>query len=430
LAKNSHIPLLPEARIQKTAKKISCGFAVFAVCTALITFYAWYVPGESLKPALLNAASVLFLAFPCMFGFASGSSVMTGIAKAAENGLLVKSGEKLESLSKATAVVFGKTGVITSFSPRVTDVVAMPRFFEEEVIAFAAAAEKNSTHPLGTAIYEYAQPDVITGLLQEKTIRTGKHDIVSIHSENHGFIGSVPDAQAFEPVEGGGVSALVGGREVLVGTRKLLTERGVDVTQFEHAAQELERAGKTAMLVAINKKPAGIIAATEAMKPSACDAIRALSDMGVEVSLMTEDSDVTVNPIAKDADIRHVFHCVSPKVKAHIIENLKDNGAVVSVVGGKNDAAALMAADAAITSGLDMPESAAGIVLASDDLNAVPAAIKFARAAMGKIKRNIIFALIISGAGMPLAVAGMIPPLMACGITVFVSALILISSTR
>ena len=428
--KNRQVSLLPKARIQKAAKKISAGFAAFAVCAALVTFYVWYAPGENLKPALLNAASVLFLAFPCMFGFASGSSVMTGIAKAAENGLLIRSGEKLESLSGATAVVFGKDCVMTSISPRVTDVVAMPRFFEEEVIAFAAAAEKNSAHPLGIAIYEYAQPDVITGLVEEKTIRAGEHDIVSIHSENHGFIGSVPDAQAFEPIEGGGVSALVGGREVLVGTRKLLTERGVDVVPFEASARKLERDGKTAMLVAINKKPAGIIAAGETMRPGAREAIKVLGDMGVDVSLMTESSEVTPDSIAKDAGIRHVFSCVSPKVKAHIIENLRNNGAVVSVIGGKNDSAALMAADAAIASGFDMPENAAGIILTGDDLNAVPAAIRFSRAAMGKIRRNILFALIISGVGMPLAVSGIIPPLMACGAAVLVSAFILISSTR
>ena len=417
-----------EAPIQKTADKISRGILIFAVCAAALVFAVRFVLSGDIGTALLNAAAVFISALPCVFGFAAEISVMAGIRKIAENGMLIKSGKKLEALSEITTAVFGKTGIITSLAPQVTDVVAMPRFFEEEIIAFAAAAGKNSAHPLFRAIYEYAQPTVITGLVEEKTVRAGEHDIVSIHSESHGFIGSVPDAEAVEIVEGRGVMALVGGREVLVGTRGFLEEHGVDIRLFEPVASKLESAGKTAMLVAINKKAAGIMAAGETVRASARKAICGLGDMGVKVFMITEDSECTAASIAEDAGIHHVLAGILPQDKARAIESLKNSGASVAVIGGAIDAPALLAADAAISAGLGMPDNTAGIVLTNDDLNAIPEAIRLSRAAIRKIKRSFIFAFVFGGTEMLLAAAGLLPPLLVCGIAAVLSGLILAGS--
>lgn len=421
-----------KAPIQKIADRVSGIFVPAVIVIALITLAGWWLAAHDFQHALINAVSVLVIACPCALGLATPTAIMVGTGKAAENGILIKGGEHLENACKVNTVILDKTGTITKGAPEVTDVVTFPGFFEEEVIAFAAAAEKNSEHPLGVAIYEYARPKVITGDIMETVTRAGESETVSLHSKNQGFFAAdIPYADEFTSVTGQGVRAAFGGRVVLVGARKLLKENGIDTTAYEAALAKLEGDGKTAMLVAIGGRAAGIIAVADTVKESSAGAVARLKKMGVSVCMLTGDNTRTAKAIAKQVGIEHVLAEVLPEHKAGTIAALKNKEYVVAMVGdGVNDAPALVTANTgiAIGAGADIAIESADITLMRGDLNSIPDAILISRATMRKIKQNLFWAFIYNAIGIPFAAFGLLTPIIAGGAMAFSSVSVVTNS--
>lgn len=421
-----------KAPIQKIADVVSGIFVPSVIFIAICTFVVWFLAAGDFQRALINAVSVLVIACPCALGLATPTAIMVGTGKAAENGILIKGGEHLENACKINMVLLDKTGTITNGKPEVTDVIALPGFFEEEVLTFAAAAEKNSEHPLGAAIYEYTQPKIIVGGLNENTIRSGEDEIVSLHSSRHGFIGSaLPVAEAFEAIAGYGVRAVIGGRTVLVGTRKLMKKNRVDIDEHENILSGLEDDGKTAMLVAINGKAAGVIAVADTIKESSREAVEKLKSMGIDVYMLTGDNTRTANAIARQAGIDRVLAEVLPQSKVEGITRVKESGHIVAMVGdGINDAPALAAADTgiAIGTGADVAIEAADITLIRGDLNSIPAAIRLSKATMRKIKQNLFWAFIYNIIGIPFAALGLLSPIIAGAAMAFSSVSVVTNS--
>lgn len=421
-----------KAPIQKIADKVSGIFVPVVIGIAIITFFVWLIYLKDYQRALINAVSVLVIACPCALGLATPTAIMVGTGKAAENGILIKGGEHLENTCKIDTVFLDKTGTVTKGKPEVTDVVAFMGFFEEEVLTFAAAAEKNSEHPLGRAIYEHTQPKIIMGGLNEATVRSGSDEITMLHSEQHGFIGSaLPGAEAFESVTGLGVKAVVGGRAVLVGTRRLMRENGIDSRQFENTLEALESDGKTAMLVAIGGKAAGIVAVADTIKESSREAVEKLKAMGIGVYMLTGDNARTAKAIGRQAGIDNVVAEVLPQSKAEGIAKLRETGKVVAMVGdGINDAPALAAADVgiAIGTGADVAIEASDITLIRGDLNSIPAAIGISKATMRKIKQNLFWAFIYNIIGIPFAASGLLSPIIAGAAMAFSSVSVVTNS--
>lgn len=402
---------------QKISDRVSRILIPAVVVVSLVTFFIWWTMTKNLSVSLMNAVSVLIIACPGAFALAAYSAVMAGIGKAVENGILIKDGGVFENAGKVGAVLLEKTGTVTHGVPYVTDLVALPGFFDEEVLTFAAAAEKNSKHPLGIAVYEYTQPKVIAGDLEENTIRSGDDEITSLRSAQYGFIGSaLPATDAFEEITGQGVRAIIGGREVFVGTRGLLASHGIDVRPHEKLIAELESDGKTAMLVAITGKAAGIIATSDTVGESSRNAVEKLKAIGIDTCLITGDSKRTADAVAKQAGIEHILAEVPPQSKAAAIKKLQEKGMVIAMAGdGVKDADALEAADVGLSASGSVYAAFgnAGITLMRGDLGLIPDAIRLSKATARKIKQNLFWAVIYNAVGIPLAMAGLIPPIIA-----------------
>lgn len=421
-----------KAPIQKIADKVSGIFVPAVIGIAVVTFSAWLIYLGDYQHALINAVSVLVIACPCALGLATPTAIMAGTGKAAENGILIKGGEHLENTCRIDTVLLDKTGTVTKGMPEVTDVIAFTGFFSEEVITFAAAAEKNSEHPLGRAIYEHTQPKIIMGDLRETTVRSGGDELTMLRSDKHGFIGSaLPPVESFESVTGCGVKAVVGGRAVLVGTRRHMQENGVDARPFEDILRNLESDGKTAMLVAVGDRAAGVIAVADTIKESSFEAVKTLKDMGLHVYMLTGDNSRTAKAIGKQAGIENVVAEVLPQNKAEGIMKLKETGKVVAMVGdGINDAPALAAADVgiAIGTGADVAIEASDITLIRGDLNSIPAAIGISKATMRKIKQNLFWAFFYNAIAIPFAAFGLLSPVIAGAAMAFSSVSVVANS--
>ena len=375
-----------KAPIQRIADRISGYFVPIVICIAIASFVVWFDfgPDPRLTFALVTAVAVLIIACPCALGLATPLSIMVGTGNGARSGLLIKSAEALENAHDLDAVILDKTGTITRGEPSLTDVVPAGGFEEPELLAAVAAAEAPSEHPLASAIVAGAR----------------ERDL------------ELPALDGFDSHTGMGIEARVGGSAILVGTRRLMAEHEVDCAALEERAAALEQDGKTAMLVAIGDRPAGVIAVADTAKPGSADAIAALRDAGIEVLMITGDNRRTAEAIAASMGIDRVLSEVLPGDKADEVRRLQGEGKLVAMVGdGINDAPALAQADVgiAIGTGTDVAIEAADVTLVSGELRGVSDALDLSRATMRNIRQNLVFAFGYNALGIPLA-AGVLYP--------------------
>ena len=350
-----------KAPIQKIADKVAAVFVPAVLVVALVTFGLWLLFGGGVEHAIVSAVAVLVIACPCSLGLATPTAIMVGTGRGAQAGILIKGGEYLETAHKINAVVLDKTGTVTQGKPEVTDLLPAGELDESTLLLLAAGAEKPSEHPLGVCIYEYAA---------EK-------------------LGAVADPAEFDAVPGQGVRALIDGKTVLVGTRRMMKENGIDVSGLETQIASLEQQGKTAMLLSADGKPGGIIAVADTIKETSAPAVATLKAMGISVFMLTGDNQRTAAAVAGQAGIENVLAEVLPESKAQEVERLRSWGHIVAMVGdGINDAPALASADIGIAmgSGSDIAIEAADITLMRSDLRAVPGAIKLSKQTMRKIR--------------------------------------------
>ncbi len=377
--------IVSRAPIQRMADLISSYFVPLVVAIAVGGFAFWYFVGHlPFALAFIILISVLIVACPCALGIATPAAIMIGAAKGAQNGILIKSGEYLEKAHKLNSVVFDKTGTLTVGAPSLTDVIAFPEFNDGEVLRFAAVAEVGSEHPLGEAIVRGAKDKGLT----------------------------IDNPEEFEAIPGHGVKATFKGRQILLGNRKLMQNYDLQTDRIESKLQNLEEEGKTAMLVAIDKQLAGIVAVADTLKETAAEAVHTLQSMGIEVTMLTGDNKRTANAIAKKLGTNSVLAEVLPGDKAKLIKELRQNGKLVAMVGdGINDAPALAASDVgiAIGSGTDIAKETGGIVLIKNDVRDVVTAIQLSKKTVRKIKENLFWAFFYNIALIPVAAGALIP---------------------
>ncbi len=392
-----------KAPIQKIADQVSGVFVPVVVGIALVTFIIWYLTTGDITQAIVSSVAVLVIACPCALGLATPTAIMVGTGKGAENGILIKGGEHLETAYKLNTVVLDKTGTITKGQPEVTDIVVLGKLDKREILKLAAITEKSSEHPLGVAIYEH-----------------GKKEFNIIDA---------PDK--FEAIPGRGVKSVVDNRVIYMGTRKLMKEQNIAIDYVEAAIVKLEDEGKTAMLMAIDNTLEAIIAVADTLKESSKEAIDELQNMGIEVYMITGDNNRTANAIAKQVGITKVLAEVLPENKAEEVEKLMANGRIVAMVGdGINDAPALATSNIgmAMGTGTDVAIEAADITLMRGDLRTIPAAIRLSRRTMRKIKQNLFWAFFYNIIGIPFAAFGLLNPMIAGGAMAFSSVSVVTNS--
>ena len=397
-----------KAPIQRIADVISGIFVPIVVGIAALTFLIWYLfasPGE-FAGSLEKAIAVLVIACPCALGLATPTSVMAGSGRAAEYGILFKGGEHLESAQQIQTVVLDKTGTVTQGKPVLTDVITAQDWTEAELLKWVGAAEQSSEHPLAEAI--------VAGIRDKGIV--------------------LSQSEQFENIPGYGVRARVQGQEILVGTRRLLADAHVEVAE-EAARQmnELEELGRTAMLIAVDGRWAGIVAVADTIKDTSREAIQRLQAMNIDVIMITGDNERTARAVADQAGIQHVLAEVLPEGKAAEVKKLQDSGLKVAMVGdGINDAPALATADIgmAIGTGTDVAMEAADITLMRGDLNSIADAIEMSRRTMGNIKQNLFWALGYNVIGIPIAAVGFLAPWLAGAAMAFSSVSVVLNSLR
>ncbi|MBW7477103.1 heavy metal translocating P-type ATPase [Paenibacillus oenotherae] len=377
-----------KAPIQRVADVISGIFVPIVVGIAVAAALVWYFfvsPGDFAK-ALEIAITILVIACPCALGLATPTSIMAGSGRAAELGILFKGGEHLEQTHKIDAIILDKTGTVTKGKPELTDVYTYgEQWKEESFLRLVGAAERSSEHPLAEAI--------VQGIMERGI--------------------ELPEAAGFEAIPGYGISAIVEGKELLIGTRRLLEQHGIDATHVYEAMSSLEEAGKTAMLVAIDRSYAGMVAVADTIKDSSKAAVARLKDMGIQVIMITGDNERTAKAIAAQVGIDHVLAEVLPEGKAAEVRKLQEQGKKVAMVGdGINDAPALATADIgmAIGTGTDVAMEAADVTLMRGELTSIPDAIYMSRRTMSNIKQNLFWALGYNTLGIPIAAIGLLAP--------------------
>jgi Cu+-exporting ATPase len=378
-----------KAPIQRLADRISAVFVPVVIAAALATFGVWWAfgPEPAFTLALLNMVAVLIIACPCAMGLATPTSIMVGTGKGAESGILIKGGEALEGAHKLDTIVLDKTGTLTKGEPELTDVVVTNGVPDDELLRFVASAERGSEHPLGEAIVRGAR---------------GRGLYLS-------------DAEEFETVTGGGVRARVEGREILVGNRRFLTESGVSEDGLVPRSEELAAGGKTPMFVAVDGRPAGLVAVADVVREESGEAVERLHSLGLEVAMLTGDNSRTAGAIARELGIDRVLAEVRPEDKAEEVKRLQAEGKRVGMVGdGINDAPALAQADVgvAIGTGTDVAMEAADLTLISGDVRGVAKAVSLSKATVRNIKQNLFWAFAYNVALIPVA-AGVLYPLFA-----------------
>jgi len=400
-----------KAPIAKLADIISGYFVPIVMAIAVVAGLAWYISGKPAAFALTIFISVLVIACPCALGLATPTAIMVGTGKGAEYGVLIKSGEALETAHKIQTVVFDKTGTITEGRPKVTDIILTGLVTEEELLVLAASAEKGSEHPLGEAIVNAAKERGLVLL----------------------------DTERFQAIPGEGIEAVLQGRKMLLGNKKLMEERNIEIT-LEKESDRLAGEGKTPMYISIEDRLAGIIAVADVLKPGSGKAIKLLHGMGIEVAMITGDNKRTAEAIAAQVGIDRVMAEVLPRDKAEQVRKLQEEGKKVAMVGdGINDAPALAQADIgiAIGSGTDVAMESADIVLMRSDLLDVVTAINLSRQTLKNIKQNLFWAFAYNTAGIPIA-AGLLylfggpllNPMIAAGAMAFSSVSVVTNALR
>ncbi|HSU14081.1 heavy metal translocating P-type ATPase [Longimicrobium sp.] len=377
-----------KAPIARLADVISGIFTPVVICIAIATFVAWFVaapPETRFTLALVNFVSVLIIACPCALGLATPTAIMVGTGKGAENGVLIKGGESLETAHRLDTIVLDKTGTLTAGRPELTDVVPADGFAEDELLRIVASAERGSEHPVGEAVVRGAQSRGI----------------------------ALADATGFRAEAGHGIEATVEGRAVLVGNARLLRGRGIEIGDAEERASTLAEAGKTPTFAAVGGRYAGIVAVADTLKPESAEAVRALKGMGLQVVMITGDNRRTADAVARQAGIERVLAEVLPDGKAREVKRLQDeeHRRVAMVGDGINDAPALAQADVgiAIGTGTDVAIEASDVTLIRGDLRGVVTAIALSRATIRTVRQNLFWAFVYNVIGIPIAAGALYP---------------------
>ncbi len=374
------------APIQRLADQVAGWFVPTVIAVALLAFAAWAIFGPEPRYAfgLVAAVSVLIIACPCALGLATPMSIMVGVGRGAQAGVLIKNAEALERMEKIDTLVVDKTGTLTEGKPKVVAVAPAEGFDETQILRLAASAERNSEHPLAAAIVKAAA---------ERNIELGT-------------------VRGFDAPAGKGVIGMVEGKRLALGNAKFLSELSIDTSSVAAKAEEMRADGATAIFLAVNGKPAGVIAIADPVKASTPDALKALVAAGIRVVMLTGDNRTTALAVAKRLGITEVEAEVLPDQKSAVIEKLTREGRVVAMAGdGVNDAPALAAAQVGIAmgTGSDVAIESAGITLLGGDLTGIVKARALSAAVMSNIRQNLFFAFIYNSAGVPIA-AGVLYP--------------------
>ena len=375
------------APIQKLADTISGYFVPIVVLISVITFIIWanWGPEPRLAYAIVNAISVLIIACPCALGLATPMSIMVGVGRGAQAGILIKNAEAIEKSEKITYLLTDKTGTLTEGKPKVTACVVNQEWKEDALLSIAASLEQSSEHPLARAVIDYAK---------EKNIK-------------------IESVQDFETVTGGGIKGNLSGKKIVLGKQKFLEDEKIDLPEnLKKESMQLQAKAQTVVWVAVDQKLAGILGISDPVKKTTSEAIEALQKMGIKVVMLTGDNRKTAEVIAKELNIDDVRAELEPKSKQDIIKEFKAQGAIVMMVGdGINDAPALAEAHVGVAmgTGTDVAIQSAGITLVKGDLMGIVKALRLSRAVMGNIRQNLFFAFIYNVLGIPVA-AGILYP--------------------
>ena len=367
-----------KAPIAQMADIVSGYFVPTVFVIAIASFALWMLSGETLSFSLTIFVSVLVIACPCALGLATPTAIMVGTGKGAENGILIKGGEALETTHKINTIIFDKTGTITEGKPTVTDIITTGTMDSDSLLQITASAEKGSEHPLGDAI-----------------VKSAEDKGLELYPIEH-----------FESITGQGINATIQGKQLLIGNIRLMQEMDIAVEAVLKDADTLAAQGKTPMYIALDSKLAGIIAVADVVKPGSAKAVKKLMEMGIEVAMITGDNRRTAEAIAKQVGITRVLSEVLPQDKSGEVKKLQQEGRRVAMVGdGINDAPALVQSDIgiAIGSGTDVAMESADIVLMHSDLMDVVTAIQLSKSTIRNIKQNLFWAFAYNVAGIPLA---------------------------
>jgi heavy metal translocating P-type ATPase len=374
------------APIQRLADQVSGWFVPLVIVVSILAFAAWAIwgPEPRMSYGLIAAVSVLIIACPCALGLATPMSVMVGVGRGAQSGVLIKNAEALERFERIDTLVVDKTGTLTEGKPRVTAIRAVDGLTDSELLAVAASLERASEHPLAAAIVQAA--------LERKL--------------------SLTEATEFDSPVGKGVTGRVGGQPVVIGNRRFLGELNIDVSALEGEAECLREDGATAIFVAIESRVAGVIAIADPIKETTPEALEALREAGVSVVMLTGDNWTSARAVAKRLGLTEVEAEILPEHKSQVVARLRQAGRVVAMAGdGVNDAPALAAADIGIAmgTGTDVAIESAGVTLLKGDLRGIVRGRRLSKATMGNIRENLFFAFIYNAAGVPIAAGALYP---------------------
>ncbi|MBM4340155.1 MAG: copper-translocating P-type ATPase [Deltaproteobacteria bacterium] len=400
--------------IARMADVIASYFVPIVIVIAIVTFIIWFLfgPPPALTYAFLNFIAVLIIACPCALGLATPTSIMVGTGRGAENGILIRGAEALETAHQLNTIVLDKTGTLTKGEPSVTDVIESEGFTKQEILMLAASAEKGSEHPLGEAIVNKAKEDNLN-LIAPKN---------------------------FQAIAGHGIEAMIDSREVLLGNLRLMEEKKVRLNGLVGKAEDMSGKGKTPMFLAVNGKAAGLIGVADTLKENSKQAVETLQRMGLEVVMLTGDNERTAKAIASQIGIGRVVAEVLPEKKAEEIKKLQSEGKRVGMVGdGINDAPALAQADVgiAIGTGTDVAMESSDITLIGGDLRGVVTAIALSKATIRNIKQNLFWAFAYNTILIPMAAGALFPffgillkPIFAAGAMAFSSVTVVSNALR
>ena len=382
------IKLVEEAQgtkipIQEMADKITGFFVPAILIISVLTFAGWFVLSKDLSRAIGISISVLVIACPCALGLATPISLMVGSGIGAKKGILIRKGEAIQTMKKIKTILFDKTGTITKGKPEVVEVYSQKN--EKELLEIAVSLEKLSEHPIAKAIVSYSP------LKKYKDVRN------------------------FKIIRGMGIEGNIGVKRVLIGNRKLMEEKKVSPDGFNDKVKEFENKGYTTMIVAVNKKVIGVIAVADALKEDSIESILKLKSIGIKPVMITGDNEATARTIADKVGISDIFANVLPEEKENKVKELQNQGMVAFVGDGINDAPALKQANVgiAIGTGTDIAIESGDIVLANGSLSSVVSAINLSRATFRKIKQNLFWAFAYNTIAIPLAIAGVLNPVVA-----------------